>query len=158
MLLECRWGWISPHLLDQTKTLCIDIGMEAYFLMICEHDENLNWSDLLLQMNNKSKQNIGSKMTVQMYGQKIWAAATGCIYLVQRRKNMNDFMWISWYSKYLSGKCWFLTSLTTAVLLGLFLAGYNYYWKDVISIRVMSYNTWGMPSMLSLDKEERMKR
>jgi len=57
-----------------------------------------------------------------------------------------------------SGKCWFLTSLITAVFLGLFLAGYNYYWKDVISIRVMSYNTWGMPSMLSLDKEERMKR
>ena len=69
--------------------------MEAYFLMICEHDENLNWSDLLLQMNNKSKQNIGSKTTVQMYGQKIWAAAPGCIYLVQRMKktstSKNDF-------------------------------------------------------------------
>ena len=59
---------------------------------------------------------------------------------------------------FFKGKCWFLTSLTIAVFLGLMLAGYNYYWKDVISIRVMSYNTWGMPGILAQDKEERMKR
>jgi len=57
------------------------------------------------------------------------------------------------------GKCWFLTSLTTAVLVGLFLAGYNYYWKDVVGIRVMSFNTWGIPAKFgSRDKEKRMDR
>jgi len=56
-------------------------------------------------------------------------------------------------------KCWFLTSLTTAVLVGLFLAGYNYYWKDVVGIRVMSFNTWGIPATFgSRDKEKRMDR
>ena len=58
-----------------------------------------------------------------------------------------------------SGKCWFLTSLTTAVLVGLVLACYNYYWRDVVSVRVMSYNTWGMPATFGAqDKEERMVR
>lgn len=56
-------------------------------------------------------------------------------------------------------KCWFLTSLTTAVLVGLFLAGYNYYWKDVVGIRVMSFNTWGIPAKFgSRDKEKRMDK
>ena len=58
-----------------------------------------------------------------------------------------------------SGRCWFLTSLTIAVVVGLMLAGYNYYWKDVVGVRVMSYNTWGMPHFFgSVDKEERMQR
>jgi len=56
-----------------------------------------------------------------------------------------------------SGKCWVLSALSTAVAVGLLLAGYNYYWKDVVSLRVMSYNTWGMPATFgSQDKEERM--
>lgn len=56
-----------------------------------------------------------------------------------------------------SGRCWVLTALITAVSVGLLLAGYNYYWKDVVSVRVMSYNTWGMPAAFgSFDKEERM--
>jgi len=46
-----------------------------------------------------------------------------------------------------SGRCWFLTSLTIAVVVGLMLAGYNYYWRDVVGVRVMSYNTWGMPCL-----------
>ena len=58
-----------------------------------------------------------------------------------------------------SGRCWFLTSLTIAVVVGLMLAGYNYYWRDVVGVRVMSYNTWGMPHAFgSVDKEERMQR
>lgn len=56
-------------------------------------------------------------------------------------------------------KCWFLASLTTAVFVGLFLAGYNYYWKDVVGIRVMSFNTWGIPATFgSRDKERRMAK
>ena len=56
-------------------------------------------------------------------------------------------------------KCWFLVSLTTAVFVGLFLAGYNYYWKDVVGIRVMSFNTWGIPATFgSRDKERRMAK
>ena len=56
-------------------------------------------------------------------------------------------------------KCWFLASLTTAVFVGLFLSGYNYYWKDVVGIRVMSFNTWGIPATFgSRDKERRMEK
>ena len=37
--------------------------------------------------------------------------------------------------------------------------GYNFYWKDVVGLRVMSYNTWGIPHTFgSQDKEERMEK
>ena len=49
--------------------------------------------------------------------------------------------------------------LTTAVCVALVLAGYNYYWRDVVGVRVMSFNTWGMPATFGArDKEARMAR
>jgi len=51
-----------------------------------------------------------------------------------------------------------LSCLNVLILL-IFGAGYWFYWKDVIGIRVMALNTWGMPYSLGLgaeDKEERM--
>ena len=48
-------------------------------------------------------------------------------------------------------------------LLGLFtvlvlIGGYAMYWSNVVGVRVMSYNTWGMPKKMgSQDKEERMR-
>jgi len=58
-----------------------------------------------------------------------------------------------------SGWCWVLTSITIAVSVGLILLGYNFYWKDVVGLRVMSYNTWGIPHTFgSRDKEERMDK
>jgi len=48
-------------------------------------------------------------------------------------------------------------------LLGLFtvlvlIGGYAVYWYGVVGVRVMSYNTWGMPQKMgSQDKEERMR-
>ena len=36
---------------------------------------------------------------------------------------------------------------------------YNFYWKNVIGLSVMTYNTWGMPHTFgSKDKEERMEK
>ncbi len=43
------------------------------------------------------------------------------------------------------------------VLVVLFCVSYWFYWKDVVGMRVMALNTWGMPHTLgSQDKEERM--
>lgn len=56
-----------------------------------------------------------------------------------------------------SGRCWVLTSISIAVFVGLIFLGYNFYWKDVVGLKVMSYNTWGIPHTFgSQDKEERM--
>ena len=56
-------------------------------------------------------------------------------------------------------RCWVLSALTTAVCVALVLAGYNYYWRDVVGVRVMSFNTWGMPATFGArDKEARMAR
>ena len=42
---------------------------------------------------------------------------------------------------------------------GLIFLGYNFYWKDVVGLRVMTYNTWGIPHTFgSKDKEERMEK
>lgn len=51
-----------------------------------------------------------------------------------------------------------LLSLSGLVLLSsLVIAGYVMYWKDVVGLRVMALNTWGMPATLgAYDKEERM--
>jgi len=58
-----------------------------------------------------------------------------------------------------SGRCWILTSISIAFCLGVIFLGYNFYWKDVVGLRVMSYNTWGIPHTFgSQDKEERMEK
>ena len=50
-----------------------------------------------------------------------------------------------------------LVLLGVVVLVGLLMAGYSMYWNDVVGVRVMSLNTWGMPRRIgSEDKEERM--
>merc|ERR1711936_419966 len=50
---------------------------------------------------------------------------------------------------------WFVSILSVCLLLvG---TGYWFYWKDVVGLRVMSLNTWGIPHTFgSYDKEERM--
>merc|ERR1712062_38499 len=58
-----------------------------------------------------------------------------------------------------SGRCWILTSISIAFCLGVIFLGYNFYWKDVVGLRVMSYNTWGIPHTFgSQDEEERMEK
>merc|ERR1711913_96253 len=58
-----------------------------------------------------------------------------------------------------SGKCWVLTSVCIALAVGLIFLGYNFYWKDVVGLRVMTFNTWGIPHTFgSQDKEERMEK
>lgn len=51
-----------------------------------------------------------------------------------------------------------LLSLSGLLLLTTFIiAGYVMYWKDVVGLKVMALNTWGMPASLGAsDKEERM--
>jgi len=47
--------------------------------------------------------------------------------------------------------------LGLVVVIGILMAGYSMYWNDVIGVRVMALNTWGMPHRIgSEDKEERM--
>merc|ERR1711874_404564 len=58
-----------------------------------------------------------------------------------------------------SGRCWVISSVCIAVSVGLIFLGYNFYWKDVVGLRVMTYNTWGIPHTFgSKDKEERMEK
>merc|ERR1712088_163182 len=58
-----------------------------------------------------------------------------------------------------SGRCWVISSVSIAVCVGLIFLGYNFYWKDVVGLRVMTYNTWGIPHTFgSKDKEERMEK
>merc|ERR1711953_1637364 len=58
-----------------------------------------------------------------------------------------------------SGRCWVIASVCIAVSVGLIFLGYNFYWKDVVGLRVMTYNTWGIPHTFgSKDKEERMEK
>merc|ERR1712088_434476 len=58
-----------------------------------------------------------------------------------------------------SGKCWVLTAVCIALSVGLIFLGYNFYWKDVVGLRVMTFNTWGIPHTFgSKDKEERMEK
>jgi len=50
---------------------------------------------------------------------------------------------------------WFFSILSVCLLL--IGTGYWFYWKDVVGLRVMALNTWGIPHTFgSLDKEERM--
>lgn len=57
-----------------------------------------------------------------------------------------------------SKACYFLSVLGLLVIVGILMAGYSMYWNDVVGVRVMSLNTWGMPhTMSSEDKEIRME-
>lgn len=58
----------------------------------------------------------------------------------------------------LRSKLLFWLSCLLLPLLLLLSVGYWFYWKDVVGMRVMALNTWGMPHTFgSQDKEERVE-
>ena len=55
-----------------------------------------------------------------------------------------------------SKACYFLSVLGLLVIVGILMAGYSMYWNDVIGVRVMSLNTWGMPHTMSSEDPSQM--
>jgi len=85
--------------------------------------------------------------------------------MIETSGNMTTFVDVSDQQPLFGGKtrgkcsktCLSIVVLGVLVFIGIMMAGYSMYWNDVLGVRVMSLNTWGMPhSMSSEDKEERM--
>merc|ERR1711892_324967 len=88
-----------------------------------------------------------------------------CASMIETSGNMTTFVDVSDQQPLFGGKtrgkcsktCLSIVVLGVLVFIGIMMAGYSMYWNDVLGVRVMSLNTWGMPhSMSSEDKEERM--
>jgi len=85
--------------------------------------------------------------------------------MIETSQNLTTFVDVSDQQPLFGGKsrrrcsktCLSIVVLGLLVFVGIMMAGYSMYWSDVVGVRVMALNTWGMPHTFSSeDKEERM--